>query len=182
MRCRRAAVAAAAVALLVTACGGGEREGGEAPPPASEPGEELQMAVELYFPGAGGRLVVEPREITATDSAVERVRAVVSALLAGPEGDGLEPPFPEGVELAAVYLTAEGIAYIDLQAPEGAPPPASGSTEEMQRVYSLVNSVALNVPEAQRVVLLWNGVQPPSFAGHLDTTHPLAPATSLVAR
>jgi hypothetical protein len=52
----------------------------------------------------------------------------------------------------------------------------------MVTVYSLVNSVALNVPAARRVALLWNGTQRQSFAGHLDTSRPLAPDPSLVVR
>jgi hypothetical protein len=42
--------------------------------------------------------------------------------------------------------------------------------------------VALNIPEARRVILLWNGVQPQTLCGHLDLTRPLLPDTGLVAR
>jgi hypothetical protein len=71
---------------------------------------------------------------------------------------------------------------VDLHAPGRDAPPAGGSREELVTVYSLVNSLALNVPAARRVVLLWNGSQRRSFAGHVDTSRPLAPDPSLVAR
>jgi hypothetical protein len=38
------------------------------------------------------------------------------------------------------------------------------------------------VEEADRVVLLWNGRQASTFAGHVDTTRPLGPAADLIAR
>jgi hypothetical protein len=53
---------------------------------------------------------------------------------------------------------------------------------EMQTVYSLVNSIAGNVPQVTQVALLWNGSQRLSFSGHLDTSRPLAPNQVLVLR
>ncbi|MBP9825123.1 MAG: hypothetical protein KBF21_12930, partial [Thermoanaerobaculia bacterium] len=54
-----------------------------------------------------------------------------------------------------------------------AEPPQSGSTVELLRIYAVVHTVLRNVAEANRVVLLWNGVQRSSLAGHVDTGHPL---------
>ncbi len=146
----------------------------EAPRPA--------LPVDLYFPGDGGLLYPERRELTVPDDAETQIRALVGALLAGPRTPGLVRPLPEGVEVDVAHLDADGIAYVDLVAPAGTEPPAAGSGLELQMVYSVVNTVALNVPQARRVALLWNGVQRPTFSGHLDTSRPLAPAPDLVAR
>ena len=54
-----------------------------------------------------------------------------------------------------------------------AAPPVSGTRGELLVVYSFVNSILANVSEARGVVLLWNGNQRPTFAGHIDTTRPL---------
>lgn len=147
-------------------------------------GEILSLPVDLYFPAAGGRLAVESRELPPADEPVDKIRAVVEAVLGGPRGEsgGLPPPLPDDVVLDGVYLGPGGVAYLDLRTPEPREPPAVGSKEEMQILYSLVNSVALNVAEARRVVVLWNGRQRPTFAGHLDTAGPLAPNTELVIR
>lgn len=51
--------------------------------------------------------------------------------------------------------------------------PAMGATEELLAVYSLVNSLTANNLGVDRVVLMWNGEQRPTFAGHIDTTRPL---------
>lgn len=146
------------------------------------PGREATFQVVLYFPAGDGRLHPEDRELVAPEDRKGRIRMVVEALLQGPEAPGLASPFGGGVELGGVYLDEDGIAYIDLWSPEEGAPPPSGSRQEMLRVYSLVNSVVANVSEVRRVVLLWNGVQPTSFGGHLDTAHPLALNRDLLAR
>jgi hypothetical protein len=51
----------------------------------------------------------------------------------------------------------------------------------MLSVYSLVDTVLLNVPEIEAMVLLWNGRQPQAFAGHVDTSLPLRADRDLIA-
>jgi spore germination protein GerM len=129
----------------------------------------------LYFPADGGDLAVEQRALPVPDAPKERIRAILGALLAGPKKPGLARPFPEGVTLGPLALGPNGIAYVDFRWQDPPDPPAGGSTEELQRIYSVVDSICLNVPQAQKVVLLWNGVQRETFSGHLDLTHPLGP-------
>jgi hypothetical protein len=134
-----------------------------------------KVGFNLYFPADGGVLRSEPRDLQVTEAPKDRIRKVVTALLEGPKGSGLARPFPPEVTLGTVQLGQDGTAYVDLRWPEHPDPPPSGSTEEIQRVYSIVDSVVLNVPQASRVVLLWNGIQRDTFAGHLDTSRPLVP-------
>jgi hypothetical protein len=86
------------------------------------------------------------------------------------------------VILGSVQLAPDGVAYVDLRWSDHPDPPAAGSSEEIQRVYCLVNTIAFNVPEANRVAILWNGVQRLTFSGHLDTSRPLLPDRTLLAR
>ena len=150
-------------------------------PDAIPPGERIDITVDLYFATAGG-LAPERRQIAATEDPKVQVRAIVQALLAGPRDGNLGRLFPEGVELGTVLLSGDGTAYVDLRQEDRPEPPSAGSTEEMQMVYGLVNSVALNVPRVPRVVLLWNGAQRTTFAGHLDTSRPLEPDRALLSR
>jgi hypothetical protein len=171
--------------------------GGEAGAAAIE-----RHAFDLYFPAAGGGLHAERRELQVSESPKDRTRKVLEALLAGPAAaataaaapasasrpaaaaaadSGLVRPFPPEVKLGSVELSADGTAFVDLRWPNHEDPPESGSTEEIQRVYCLVDSVALNVPQVNRVVLLWNGTQRITFAGHLDTSRPLLPDRTLLA-
>jgi spore germination protein GerM len=187
---RRAAGIVLGAALLLLALGlagwrlgrGGRRPGGNQAPAPGAPGPQATFAVDLYFPAAGGTLRGERRTLSGADDPKDRIRKVVQALLAGPSAAGLSRPLPPGVELGAVELTADGNAYVDLRWADHEDPPAGGSDAEMQTVYSLVDSIALNVPQAQRVVLLWNGTQRQTFSGHLDTGRPLLPDRGLVAR
>lgn len=144
--------------------------------------EEMELlAADLYFPGTGGGLQAERHELPVGESEAERMSAVVAALLAGPRNPSLRAPLPSTVSLRKVYLTEEGTAFLDLESEGGEPPPASGSQREVLTVYSLVNTVLLNFDEAESMVLLWNGRQLRTFAGHLDTMRPLKPNTDLIA-
>jgi spore germination protein GerM len=167
-------------------------------------GPTERHAFDLYFPAGGGGLRAERRELQVSESPKDRIRKVLEALLAGPAAAtaaattaatptpgasaaapgadaGLVRPFPPEVKLGSVELSADGTAFVDLRWPDHEDPPESGSTEEIQRVYCLVDSVALNVPQVNRVVLLWNGTQRITFAGHLDTSRPLLPDRTLLA-
>ena len=156
------------------------RQGGSAREEAAQPTEKVIF--QLYFPSEGGLLRAEPRELAVSSVPKDRIRKVVEALLAGPKTQGLARPFPEGVTVGSVQLSGDGIAYVDLRWPDHNEPPSGGSTEEMQRVYSIVDSIAVNVPQASQVVLLWNGFQRQTFSGHLDMSGPLTPNQALIAR
>jgi spore germination protein GerM len=155
----------------------GGRTGADSQEAAAQAGE--QVGFNLYFPSESGELKPEPRELKVTEAPKDRIRKIVQALLEGPKGAGLARPFPEGVTLGSVQLGKDGTAYVDLRSQNHPDPPPSGSMEEIQRVYSLVDSIALNVPQANRVVLLWNGSQRETFSGHLDLSRPLTPDRSL---
>jgi spore germination protein GerM len=170
--------------------GGRTSRRGTAEGAASAPTE--RHAFDLYFPAGGGGLRGERRELQVSEAPKDRIRKVLEALLAGPAAPptaappgaapaGLVRPFPPEVKLGSVELSADGTAFVDLRWPDREDPPESGSTEEIQRVYSLVDSLALNVPQVNRVVLLWNGTQRITFSGHLDTSRPLLPDRTLLA-
>ena len=160
-----------AVALVASGCRGGEQAPPGATPPPAGPTENA--TVSLLFPGPDGFLHAESREVALPLTAEGRIAAVVAALLAGPRTAGLVPPLPPGVTVADAALDAQGVAYVDLAAKDQPAPPASGSDLELLRVYSFVDTVLANEPRARSVVLLWNGAQRITFAGHVDTSAPL---------
>lgn len=147
-----------------------------------EEGPVVRLDFDLFFPTDGGLVRAERRKLEVTADPRDRIRKLVGALLAGPKAPGRYPVFPEGVKLGSVLLTPDGTAYLDLSWPGHTEPPPSGSQEEGQRVWSLVNTVTYNVEQAQRVVLLWDGGQRDTFAGHLDTSGPLVNNPDAVAR
>ena len=180
-----AGIFALAVGCLVAGCG----TAGDGTEETTEGGERLEGAAEdltdfppvtFYFPGEGGSLYAEAHRVPPEEDVEKRIALLVETLLAGPEGGGLRSPLPEGVTLRRSYLLEDGTAVVDFASPEGAPPPASGSHEEMLRVWSVVNTVVLNIAEVDSLLLLWNGEQPLTFAGHVDLARPLAADPTIV--
>jgi hypothetical protein len=178
---RRAAalVVGATAALAILALIWWSAAGRPGPEPAAAGGQPEAGGVaetasaQLYFPNTAGWLGSESRELPAAQSAEDRAGQVASALLAGPTQPDHVAPLTEGVELASLHLSDDGVVYVDLVNAQLAAPPVSGSRGELLAVYSFVNSILANVPEARGVVLMWNGNQRPTFAGHVDTTRPL---------
>ena len=138
-------------------------------------------SIELLFPGPDGRLHSEEREIPVQGDLVALSERVLEELIAGPQTEELLASLPPEFTVSWVHLNEAGVVYVDLDfAGEGAFP-AWGSGHEMLAVFSVVNSLFANTPEIDSVVLLRNGQQRPTFAGHLDTSHPLRANSVLVA-
>ena len=55
-----------------------------------------------------------------------------------------------------------------------------GSAEELLALYSIVNTMLLGNEGARSTVLLINGRQRETFAGHFDTSRPLYPRPDLI--
>jgi hypothetical protein len=183
-RWRGAAGSGAVWVLLATAlllgCRAEERAAAPAAGPSGAAVVSERTEVSLHFPGDDGYLHVERREMEVAKSGDERLEAVLAALLGGPRRGELLPIFESGVTLGNAYVDGHGVAYVDLNA-EGQPsPPPSGSALELVRVYALVNTALANDERVRSVVLLWNGMQRQTFAGHVDTLHPLTADHKLV--
>ena len=71
-----------------------------------------------------------------------------------------------------------GVAYVDLEpAAQGYP---GGARSELLAVFSIVNSLVLNVPQIERVRLLVRGAEQDTLAGHVALPEPLAADMLLV--
>jgi hypothetical protein len=178
-----AAASGAVAVLLAAALSGGcrrEEERPQAVGPQGEPVATERAVVSLHFPGEDGYLHVERREVELPRGGDPRLEAVLGALLGGPRQNELAPLFESGVTLGNAFVDSHGIAYVDLSAEGQSSPPASGSALELVRVYALVNTALANDERVRSVVLLWNGTQRQTFAGHVDTLHPLTADHGLV--
>jgi spore germination protein GerM len=189
----RASIAiASAVCLLALACGGAPAPPADAPEesasrgPAPEAGEDPtpstipRIEVILWFPSsAADALVGEPGEIFSTTDPGARAKQIVTALLAGPQTVDAMPALPPETTLRQVYVLDDGTAWIDFssQIRRGL---GGGSSDERLAVYSVVDSVAFNVPEIGRVGILVDGNPVETLNGHLDLRRPLLPDRSLL--
>lgn len=189
------------VVAVLAGCGGSDPNGdGDGEVELVAAGEAFLAT--LCFPSVDGVLRCDERPVRAEDSAEETAAAIVRALMAGPaafesetEGDPSEmsaelfPALPGGVRLLALEVL-DGVAYVDLTTERAGSSgdaaaasagrsalrlerPAMGLREELLAVYSLVNSLTANNLGIDRVVLMWNGEQRPTFAGHVDTSRAL---------
>ena len=85
---------------------------------------------------------------------------------------------PPSADVRAVFSTSEGTAYLDLSnsALTGFLP---GIESETLAVYSIVNSVAANVPAVKKVKILVQGQEVETLDGHADLTGEFAPDMAL---
>ncbi|MFO7839086.1 MAG: GerMN domain-containing protein [Desulfosalsimonadaceae bacterium] len=144
--------------------------------PAEKAGERPAY---LYFAAKEPAcLGSEARGIDQTKPPQAYCRRIVEALIAGPSG-GLVRTIPEGTELRALYITDDAVAYVDLSAAVSKNHPG-GIRTEMLTVYSIVNSLVLNVSAVDRVKLLVRGRESDTLAGHIDIRFPLQAKMLLV--
>ena len=128
--------------------------------------------VNLYFSDRDNEfLIAEERTLKHPDNPAFFARSIVDALIKGPQR-GLVRTIPEKTVIRAIYVTQEGICYVDLTASIADKHPG-GIRSELFSVYSIVNSVVLNVPEVEAVKILINGDEATTLAGHIDLQVPV---------
>lgn len=160
----------------------------EASNPAGEPAEASEQKVTrirrlkvlIYYPATGADgLIGEQREIFRTAAPGDRAKQILADLISGPATASGKRALPAGTRLRQVFVLDDGTAYIDFSADlkQGM---GGGTTEELLAVYSIVNSVALNIPEIRRVGILINGKSIDTLNGHLYLRRPLPPDTSII--
>jgi spore germination protein GerM len=155
--------------------GGGA--GAEEPPEA-----QRSINVRLFFnsPEPPG-LVMEDRELAFSSDLSRQLRTVVEELVKGPvESSRLLPTLPPDTRVLEVFITARGVAYVDLSR-EASQGHAGGVSEELRSVYSVVNTITANFPAIRRVQILIDDRPAETLAGHVDLSKPLTPDMTLLA-
>jgi len=141
----------------------------EAPADTTAPGVR---SVRLYFAApSGDTLVVEPRELIESATLHDRVAALIAELDRGPRGTAVAA-LPAGTAALHVFVDDRGLLTIDLtrafrQGFRG------GSGAEYLAVASLVRTLAANLPEVKRVLIVCGGHPLATLGGHLPLDEPL---------
>ena len=148
------------------------------PDVAAEPAETAEEAVTegsirvtlYYLSGTGVTFSTEEREISFSSSLQEQARRVIRQLLAGSQ-QGRGSAFPAGVQLRDLFITPQGLAFVDLSQELIANHPGGTCAEELT-IYSLTNTLITNFPAVKKVQILVEGREIQSLAGHLDLSKP----------
>lgn len=139
-----------------------------------------KIIAEIYFSDPQERfLVAEKRYIFKEESAVAQAREVIKTLLDGSK-TGKVNTFPPKVALRDVKLDGEGILEVSFSANLTKSHPG-GSAAEMTTIYSLINTLAANVPEVKAVRIMVEGKSLASIKGHISTVGVFMPDPDLYA-
>ena len=131
--------------------------------------EARRIRVTLYMLSeSGNALAVEDREIALADNLQDQAKQVLRELLAGSR-QGRRSAVPPGVQLRELFITPQGLAFVDLSQ-ELVSNHIGGSRAEELTVYSLSNTLIANFPAVKRVQFLVEGREVPTLAGHFDLT------------
>lgn len=131
----------------------------------SEP--TVETTVVLYFPDyETGTLQEEGRPMPLALNVEDSIRQIVLALIQGSQ-QGHAAALPPTALLRAVFLSSDGTAYLDFSsdAAKGVP---IGIESGALVVYSIVDSIAANVPGVKRVKFLIEGQAAQTWDGHID--------------
>jgi hypothetical protein len=162
------------------AAGGIPSETSTGPEPLDPAGRVGPVPVHLYFGSPDGPyLISETRGIDPPDNPLRMARAILEALISGPRGD-LVRTIPAATRLRAIFLAADNVCFVDFGSAIRDNHPG-GCRGEMLTVYSIVNSLIINIPSIERVKLLIDGHDIDTLAGHLNTQDPI-PANMLIIR
>lgn len=133
--------------------------------------QSVKTVVHLYFSDKENAfLMAEERALFFPDQPDEFARVIIENLIQGPE-EGLMPTIPANAQLRALYVTPDGTAYVDLAETIQETHPG-GTKSEIFTIYSIVNSLILNIPEVDAVKILIGGHESMTLAGHIDLRFP----------
>ncbi len=128
--------------------------------------------VHLYFSDKDNQfLMAENRVLKISEDPEFFARSIIEALIRGPQ-KGLARTLPAATAVRATFVTSEGICFVDLTSAAAESHPG-GIQSELLTIYSIVNSLVLNVPKIKAVKILINGNESMTLAGHIDLQAPI---------
>lgn len=146
----------------------------------SEGPKEKKKILLFFLSEIDARLYPEEREIYANSSVVIEAKQAIEELIKGSE-KGYLSPLPPQTKVIELFLTKEGVAYIDFSKDFQEEHP-SGSSAEISTVYSVVNSLTYNFKPIKKVFILIEGRERETLGGHINLSRPFLPEYNLIAK
>jgi spore germination protein GerM len=151
----------------------------EVEPLPMQPGQT--RSVVLFFLSEEDTLLhPEQREIPADLSVVRQAKQTIEELIKGSQ-KGYISPFPPEAKLRELYVTEEGVAYVDFSK-DIVEKHLSGSSAEISTIFSVVNSLAYNFDDIEKVFILIEGRERETLGGHINLSRPFLPLYDLIAQ
>lgn len=136
--------------------------------------------IRLYFESPQMLLSSETRDVQLPENPAGALPAVMRELVKGSANQGVPHLLPADTVVRGAYLLPDGTAFVDLGGPTLTQGWGTGSHEELMAVYSIVQTVVANFPQARRVRLLVNGEPAETLAGHVALDKSLGPRPAMV--
>jgi len=136
--------------------------------------------IRLYFESPQMLLAAETRDVQLPENPAGALPAVMRELVKGSANQGVPQVLPPDTVIRGAFLLPDGLALVDLGGPTLTQGWGAGSHGELIAVYSVVQTVVANFPQARRVRLLINGEPAETLAGHVAVDRSLGPMTSLI--
>ena len=126
----------------------------------------------LYFSNKENSfLIAEKKLLERSGDPAQMGKLIIESLIKGPK-EKLMRTISSDAALRALFVTNDKTAYVDLtQAAREKHP--GGCKSELITIYSIVNSLVLNIPEIDTVKILIDGRESMTLAGHIDLRFPL---------
>ncbi len=164
-----------ACAFLVYSLWSGKAARPPGHPPKGEPSEPPtgQMRLTLFFSDSQAEFLLgEERVVPQSATPLALARAVMEELARGPRTP-LHHTLPKGTRVLKVDLGGDGLCTVDFsgELQRGHP---GGSSAELMTVYSIVESLAANVPGVKAVQILIEGKKADTLAGHISIGGPIS--------
>jgi len=136
----------------------------------SRQSKSVTSTAHLYFANRENSfLAAEKRELYHSGNPVSFGKAIIASLINGPKE--LTRTLPVGTFLRAFYILQDKTAVADFTETIREKHPG-GIQSEIFSIYSIVNSLVLNIPEIDAVKILIAGNEPATLAGHIDLHSP----------
>ena len=130
------------------------------------------LGIHLYFATRDNAyLTAEQRGFVQPAGTVKLGELIIETLINGPRKE-LMPTLPAETVLKALYVGSDGTAYVDFSENLRRHHPGGAQLERLT-IFSIVNSLILNIPEISAVKILIGGKESQTLAGHIDLRFPL---------
>jgi hypothetical protein len=139
----------------------------------TDPGAPLpqKRQVHLYFADSNGKyLSAEQRVVEQPADIASAARELVKALIRGPLREGTRT-LPRDAGLRALFVTSDGVAFVDFKA-DALDSHPGGVETELLTIFSIVDTLVLNLESVRQVKFLIGGQEAATLAGHVDISGP----------